>query len=93
MGNDDENKQAILARRARYIAMAVAGISTATSATACVCLSPLPGDAGMDASPSSPPDAALPLPDTRVGPATDAAGDVPTDANNEDSAPDESDAP
>jgi hypothetical protein len=40
MGNDDENRSAILARRARYIAMAVAGISTATSATACACLSP-----------------------------------------------------
>ena len=88
MGNDDESKQAILARRARYIAMAVAGISTATSATACVCLSPL-SDAGMDGGPGSRPDAALPLTDTRVGTATDA----PTDANHEDSAPDDSDAP
>jgi hypothetical protein len=40
MGNDDENRKAILARRARYIAMALAGMSTATTACASVCLSP-----------------------------------------------------
>ena len=45
MGNEDENRKAILARRARYIAMALAGMSTATTATACVCLAP-----GVDAS-------------------------------------------
>lgn len=65
MGNEDENRQAILARRARYIAMAVAGVSTATTACASVCLSPsvdvghpvdvqaedagTPNDAGSDA--------------------------------------------
>jgi hypothetical protein len=40
MGNDDENRRAILARRARYIALALAGMSTATTACASVCLSP-----------------------------------------------------
>jgi hypothetical protein len=81
MGSDDENKQAILARRACYIAMAVAGISTATSATACVCLQPLHG-----------PDASGP--DASAGSQPDAAGDAPTtDANREDSAPVDSDAP
>ena len=40
MGNDEEPRTAILARRARYIAMALAGVSTATTACASVCLSP-----------------------------------------------------
>jgi len=40
MTNEDENRKAILARRARYIAMALAGVGSATtSACANVCLS------------------------------------------------------
>lgn len=101
MGNEDENQRAILARRARYIAMAVAGVSTATSATACVCLSPIENpDAGWDANADAPlPDAWLPtLPDSRgpVWPSTDAATDAPEEANDahtEADAPTDSDAP
>ena len=102
MGNDDENQRAILARRARYIAMAVAGVSTATSATACVCLQPLNGpDASFsDTNADAPlPDAWLPtLPDSRgpVWPSTDAATDAPeeaSDAHSEEDAPNDSDAP
>lgn len=99
MGNEDENRKAILARRARYIAMALAGVSTATSATACVCLEPL-HDAGSDTNADAPlPDAWLPtLPDSRgpVWPSTDAATDAPEEANDahtEADAPTDSDAP
>jgi len=98
MGNEDENRRAILARRARYIAMAVAGVSTATSATACVCLSPL-YDAGGDANSDAPiPDARLPtLPDSQrpVWPATDASTDAPAaseDASAEDASPGDADS-
>ena len=38
---EDEDQKAIVARRARYIAMALAGVGTATQAAACVCLSPI----------------------------------------------------
>jgi hypothetical protein len=37
----DDDTKAILARRARFVAMALAGVGTATQATACVCLQPL----------------------------------------------------
>lgn len=51
--NDDT--KAILARRARYVAMALAGIGTATQATACVCLDPTVGpDADIDANRDAP---------------------------------------
>ncbi len=50
MSAEDDDTKAILKRRARYVAMALAGIGTATQATACVCLSPIEVDAG------SPPD-------------------------------------
>lgn len=49
MPNDDENRKAILARRARYIALALAGVSTATTACAAACLRVAPPtDAGLD---------------------------------------------
>lgn len=38
MSEEDESRKAILARRARYIAMALAGVSTATTACANACL-------------------------------------------------------
>lgn len=99
MSEEDESRKAILARRARYIAMAVAGVSTATSATACVCLEPRQGpDAGMrDTNADAPlPDAWLPtLPDSRgpVWPSTDAATEAADDAPAEEDAPSDSDAP
>lgn len=83
MATDDANKQAILARRARYIAMAVAGVSTATSATACVCLSPVSRyDAGGDA--NAPTDAA-PRTEVDAQPAVD--GGTTADANTGTDAP------
>jgi len=45
MHDDDDDAKAILKRRARYVAMALAGVGTATQATACVCLDPAPVDA------------------------------------------------
>ena len=59
MGNDDENRKAILARRARYIAMALAGVSTATTACANVCLS-IRRDVGPHAGPDAGTDASEP---------------------------------
>jgi hypothetical protein len=58
MGNepDDPDREAILLRRQRWIALAVAGVAAATTACACACLSPplpvdggAPHDAGTDA--------------------------------------------
>jgi len=50
--DDDRNRAAILARRSRYIALALLGTTTAVNATACACLEPLPPpDAGVDAGP------------------------------------------
>ncbi|MFO0681667.1 MAG: hypothetical protein U0234_06435 [Sandaracinus sp.] len=59
---DDEAREAILARRMRFVKLAVAGVAAATTATACVCLSPpldnrdsaLPRDAGTDAGEDAP---------------------------------------
>ena len=65
--HDDDGAQ-ILKRRARYVAMALVGVGTATQATACVCLSPLSTDAGdpyLDANiDASRRDAAMTTPDT-----------------------------
>ncbi len=44
--SDDDDAKAILKRRARYIAMALAGFSSATQSTACMCLGPGNTDAG-----------------------------------------------
>ena len=55
---DDERhaREAILARRLRFVKLAVAGVAAATTATSCACLTPLtydaavvPADAGTDA--------------------------------------------
>ncbi len=77
MQGDDDDAKAILKRRARYVAMALAGIGTATQATACICLEPpgdlvdvgFPPDEGLDASNAE--DARTP---------GDAAGDADEDA-------------
>lgn len=50
---DDSSRAAILARRSGFIALALAGATTAVSATACACLSPpdpadTPSDAGTN---------------------------------------------
>ncbi len=53
--SDDPDRDAILLRRQRWIALAVAGVTAATTACACACLSPShdagppPHDAGTDA--------------------------------------------
>jgi len=54
--DDDRDRAAILARRRRWIALAVAG---ATTATACgvACLRVAPPDAGRDAAPDTGADA------------------------------------
>lgn len=57
--DDDElHRAAILARRSRFVALALMGTTTAVSATACACLSPdLPPDAGsQDSGPDGGPD-------------------------------------
>ena len=59
---EDDEREAILARRMRFVKLAIAGVAAATTATACVCLSPpvgdqdsaLPRDAGTDASEDAP---------------------------------------
>jgi hypothetical protein len=61
VSSSDDDTKAILRRRARYVALALAGVGTATQATACVCLSPVvdSGDPYADADlDTSPPDAA-----------------------------------
>jgi hypothetical protein len=47
---DDEDRKAILKRRARYVAMALAGMGSATQAACVPCLSPLvdAGDPTID---------------------------------------------
>lgn len=47
----DDDRPAILARRARFLRLALAGITTASTATACACLSPSydAGTASQDA--------------------------------------------
>lgn len=42
MAQDEDDRRAILARRKRFIAMALLGTTTAVTGTACVCLSPAP---------------------------------------------------
>ena len=76
MGNDDENRSAIPARRARYIAMAVAGVSTATTACASACLR---ADANRDAGP--PIDLRFPDATSLDAAPTDAGVDATDDAD------------
>jgi hypothetical protein len=53
---DDSDRLAILARRKRWVTLAIAGATAAATATACACLSPAldggppPHDAGPDTS-------------------------------------------
>ncbi len=85
MSAEDDDSKAILKRRARHVAMALAGIGTATQATACVCLNPLGTDAGdptVDANidaeePSTRIDVGSPGPDVATSDADDAS---PVDA-------------
>lgn len=59
---DDEAREAILARRMRFVTLAVAGVAAAATATACACLSQVahpidsaaPRDAGTDAGEDAP---------------------------------------
>ncbi len=79
---DDDDARAILKRRARYIAMALAGLGTATQATACVCLEATVDadvtDANIDAEePSTRIDVGSPGPDVATSDADDAS---PVDA-------------
>jgi hypothetical protein len=39
--SDDRDRAAILARRKRWIGLALAGVATATQATSCACLAPV----------------------------------------------------
>lgn len=43
------DREAILARRQRFIAATLAGLTTSTLATACPCLKTMPADPGPDA--------------------------------------------
>jgi hypothetical protein len=42
----DESRRAILERRARFVRLAIVGVTAAATATACACLTPLPVDTG-----------------------------------------------
>jgi hypothetical protein len=54
---DEASREAILARRRRFLALALSGVTTASTATACACLTPAfdggPRDAGIDAEDAS----------------------------------------
>ncbi len=87
MQGDDDDAKAILKRRARYVAMALAGIGTATQATACVCLSP---SARIDAPPldTNDDDARAPIDAERdarlgldIGPTPDVSPEPDTDVD------------
>jgi hypothetical protein len=80
--DDDTDRAAILARRRRWIALAVAGVASTTQACSCSCLAPpwdsgrfYDGgpDAGMDGGTRAPTDGAA---DTASDTGLDAASDV-----------------
>lgn len=52
--DEDPERQAILKRRQRWIALALAGASATVGATACACLRlAVPTDSGIDAGPDA----------------------------------------
>lgn len=89
---EEEDRQAILRRRARLIGVALSSVVASTSATACACLSVPPGDASaQDAGPDGGMDATAPQPCLSrpapdAGPPDAAPEDAATDAAAEDAA-------
>ncbi|RZO63701.1 MAG: hypothetical protein EVA89_06500 [Sandaracinaceae bacterium] len=93
---EEEDRQAILRRRARLIGVALSSVVASTSATACACLSmAAPEDASaQDAGPDGGMDATVPQPclsrpPPDAGPPDAATEDAATDAATEDAAADD----